>query len=77
MGKFWSVSGSRLASYSTTLLPTKELGFPLFKRGARGMTLTPVAEQFRQRTQALRVSLGDVINLNDTLLAALRLGDLT
>lgn len=101
----------------------KELGFPLFERGARGMTLTPVAEQFRQRTQTLRASLGDaikeaadlhlgamgtlrvgvsplyadrlfvpaflqlhqqrpaarlrlMINLNDTLLAALRLGDL-
>ncbi|MDM0118107.1 LysR family transcriptional regulator, partial [Variovorax sp. J22R133] len=39
----------------------KELGFPLFERGARGMTLTPVAEQFRQRTQTLRASLGDAI----------------
>ncbi|SEB09343.1 LysR family transcriptional regulator [Variovorax sp. YR216] len=101
----------------------KELGFPLFDRGARGMTLTPVAEQFRQRTQTLRTSLGDAIkeasdlhlgamgllrvgvsplyaerlfvpaclqlhqqrpaarlrvmvNLNDALLGALRLGDL-
>jgi DNA-binding transcriptional LysR family regulator len=101
----------------------KELGFPLFERGARGMTLTPVAEQFRQRTQTLRASLGEaikeaadlhlgamgvlrvgvsplyaqrlfvpaalqlhqqrpaarmrvMINLNDTLLAALRAGDL-
>jgi DNA-binding transcriptional LysR family regulator len=101
----------------------KELGFPLFERGARGMTLTPVAEQFRQRTQALRASLGEaikeaadlhlgamgvlrvgvsplyaqrlfvpaclqlhrhrpaarvrvMINLNDALVAALRLGDL-
>lgn len=101
----------------------KELGFPLFERGARGMTLTPVAEQFRQRTQTLRASLGEaikeaadlhlgamgvlrvgvsplyaqrlfvpaclqlhqqrpaarmrvMINLNDALLAALRLGDL-
>lgn len=101
----------------------KELGFPLFERSARGMALTPVAEQFRQRTQALRNSLGDAIkeaadlhlgamgvlrvgvsplyaerlfvpaalqlhrqrpaarmrvmvNLNDALLAALRLGDL-
>jgi DNA-binding transcriptional LysR family regulator len=101
----------------------KELGFPLFERGARGMTLTPVAEQFRQRTQTLRASLGDaikeaadlhlgamgllrvgvsplyaqrlfvpaclqlhrqrpaarmrvMINLNDALLTALRLGDL-
>lgn len=101
----------------------KELGFPLFERGARGMTLTPVAEQFRQRTQTLRNSLGEaikeaadlhlgamgvlrvgvsplyaerlfvpaalrlhqqrpaarmqvMINLNDALLAALRLGDL-
>ena len=39
----------------------KELGFPLFERGSRGMTLTPVAEQFRQRTQTLRTSLGDAI----------------
>ena len=101
----------------------KELGFPLFERSARGMQLTPVAEQFRQRTQALRASLGEaikeaadlhlgamgtlrvgvsplyaqqlfvpaclqlhrqrpaarmrvMINLNDALLAALRLGDL-
>ena len=101
----------------------RELGFPLFERSARGMALTPVAEQFRQRTQALRNSLGDAIkeaadlhlgamgvlrvgvsplyaerlfvpaalqlhrqrpaarmrvtmNLNDALLAALRLGDL-
>jgi DNA-binding transcriptional LysR family regulator len=101
----------------------KELGFPLFERGPRGMTLTPVAAQFRQRTKALRASLGDAIkeaadlhlgamgllrvgvsplyaqqlfvpaclrlhqqrpaarlrvdiNLNDALIAALRLGDL-
>lgn len=101
----------------------KELGFPLFERGSRGMTLTPVAEQFRQRTRSLRASLGDaikeaadlhlgamgllrvgvsplyaerlfvpaclqlhqqrpaarlrlMINLNDALLGALRLGDL-
>jgi DNA-binding transcriptional LysR family regulator len=101
----------------------KELGFPLFERSVRGMRLTPVAEQFRQRTQALRSSLGEaikeaadlhlgamgllrvgvsplyaqhlfvpaclqlhrqrpaarmrvMINLNDALLAALRLGDL-
>jgi len=39
----------------------RELGFPLFERNARGMRLTPVAEQFRQRTQALRSSLGDAI----------------
>lgn len=39
----------------------KELGFPLFERGPRGMTLTPVAEQFRQRTQTLRASLADAI----------------
>lgn len=39
----------------------KELGFPLFERSARGMALTPVAEQFRQRTQALRSSLQDAI----------------
>jgi DNA-binding transcriptional LysR family regulator len=101
----------------------KELGFPLFERSARGMALTAVAEQFRQRIQALRGSLQDaikeaadlhlgamgllrvgvsplyaqqlfvpaclqlhqqrpaarlrvMINLNDALLAALRLGDL-
>ena len=101
----------------------KELGFPLFERGSRGMTLTRVAEQFRQRTRTLRASLAEaikeaadhhlgamgtlrvgvsplyadrlfvpavlqlhrqrpaarvqvMINLNDTLLAALRLGDL-
>lgn len=39
----------------------KELGFPLFERGSRGMSLTPVAEQFRQRTRTLRASLGDAI----------------
>lgn len=39
----------------------KELGFPLFERSSRGMQLTPVAEQFRQRTQALRSSLGEAI----------------
>lgn len=39
----------------------KALGFALFERGARGMTLTPVAEQFRQRTQALRGSLDEAI----------------
>ena len=101
----------------------KDLGFPLFERGPRGMTLTPVAEQFHLRTRTLRSSLGDAIkeaadlhlgsmgllrvgvsplyaqrlfvpaclqlhqqrpaarlrvniNLNDALLAALRLGDL-
>ena len=100
----------------------KELGFPLFERSARGMQLTRVAEQFRQRTRSLRASLGEAIkeaadlhlgemgvlrvgvsplyaqrlfvpaciqlhrqrraarirvmlNLNDALLAALRLGD--
>lgn len=39
----------------------KELGFPLFERSKRGMQLTAVAEQFRQRTQALRASLGEAI----------------
>lgn len=39
----------------------KELGFPLFERNARGMTLTSVAERFRQRTQSLRSSLSDAI----------------
>lgn len=101
----------------------KELGFPLFERSSRGMTLTGVAQQFRQRMQVLRASLGEaikeaadqhlgamgllrvgvsplyaqrlfvpaclqlhaqrpaarmkvMINLNDGLIAALRLGDL-
>lgn len=101
----------------------KELGFPLFERSSRGMTLTTVAEQFRERMLVLRSSLGDaikeaadqhlgamgllragvsplyaqrlfvpaclqlhaqrpaarmkvMINLNDALIAALRLGDL-
>ncbi|OUL98308.1 hypothetical protein A8M77_32315 [Variovorax sp. JS1663] len=101
----------------------KELGFPLFERSSRGMQLTAVAVQFRERTQALRASLGDAIkeaadmhlgalgvlrvgvsplyaqrlfvpatvalhrqrpaarlrvmlNLNDALIAALRLGDI-
>ena len=39
----------------------KELGFPLFVRGSRGMTLTPVAEHFRQRTQTLRAGLGEAM----------------
>jgi DNA-binding transcriptional LysR family regulator len=39
----------------------KELGFPLFERGPRGMALTRVAEQFRQRTQVLRGSLDEAI----------------
>lgn len=39
----------------------KELGFPLFERSSRGMQLTAVATQFRERTQALRASLGDAI----------------
>lgn len=39
----------------------KELGFPLFLRSSRGMALTPVAEQFHQRAQSLRASLGEAI----------------
>lgn len=39
----------------------KEIGFPLFERSSRGMQLTAVATQFRERTQALRASLGDAI----------------
>lgn len=39
----------------------KEVGFPLFERSARGMALTAVAEQFHQRTKALRASLRDAI----------------
>jgi DNA-binding transcriptional LysR family regulator len=38
-----------------------QLGFPLFERSAKGMTLTRVAEQFRERTQRLRASLGEAI----------------
>jgi DNA-binding transcriptional LysR family regulator len=99
-----------------------ELGFPLFERGPRGMTLTSVSASFHQRVRTLRGSLGEAIkeaadlhlgaqgvlrvgvsplyvrrlfvpaclqlhrqrpaarvrvamNLNDALLAALRLGD--
>lgn len=37
----------------------KELGFPLFVRGRRGMTLTPVAERFHERTRDLRAALAD------------------
>ncbi len=37
------------------------LGFPLFERSSRGMQLTAVATQFRERTRALRASLGDAI----------------
>jgi len=39
----------------------RELGFPLFVREARGMTLTPVAEGFRARVRTLRASLGDAV----------------
>lgn len=39
----------------------KELGFPLFDRGARGMTLTAVAEGFLQRTRHLRAGLDGAI----------------
>lgn len=39
----------------------KTLGFELFERSVRGMTLTRVAEQFRQRTAALRGVLHDAI----------------
>jgi DNA-binding transcriptional LysR family regulator len=39
----------------------RELGFPLFERSSRGMALTPVAEQFHERTRALRTNLGDAI----------------
>lgn len=39
----------------------KALGFELFERSVRGMTLTRVAEQFRQRTSALRGVLHDAV----------------
>jgi len=39
----------------------KALGFDLFERSVRGMTLTKVAEQFRQRTGVLRGVLHDAI----------------
>jgi len=38
-----------------------ELGFELFERSVRGMTLTRVAEQFRQRTSALRGALQEAV----------------
>ena len=39
----------------------RELGFPLFERTSKGMVLTPVAEQFHERTRALRTGLGEAI----------------
>lgn len=39
----------------------RALGFELFERSVKGMTLTRVAEQFRQRTGALRGVLHDAI----------------
>lgn len=39
----------------------RELGFPLFERTAKGMTLTWVATQFHARAQAMRRNLGDAI----------------
>jgi DNA-binding transcriptional LysR family regulator len=39
----------------------KEMGFPLFVRSASGMTLTPAAQQFRQRTGTLRASLAEAV----------------
>lgn len=39
----------------------KELGFELFERSVKGMTPTRVAEQFRQRTSALRGALRDAV----------------
>ena len=50
----------------------KELGFPLFERSSRGMTLSAVAKQFRQRTQTLRGALRDAIKeAADTHLGAM------
>ena len=39
----------------------KALGFELFERSARGMTLTRVGEQFRQRTGVLQGVLRDAV----------------
>lgn len=39
----------------------KALGFELFERSVKGMTPTGVAEQFRQRTSALRGALRDAV----------------
>lgn len=39
----------------------KALGFELFERSVRGMTLTKVAEQFRQRTAGVRGVLHDAV----------------
>ncbi|MEY2770935.1 MAG: hypothetical protein RIQ38_1354, partial [Pseudomonadota bacterium] len=39
----------------------RALGFELFERSTKGMTLTRVAEPFRQRTSALRGALRDAI----------------
>lgn len=39
----------------------KALGFALFERNARGMTLTSVAEQFRLRTSSVRGALRDAV----------------
>ncbi|HET7793502.1 MAG TPA: LysR family transcriptional regulator [Rhizobacter sp.] len=39
----------------------RELGFPLFQRGSRGMALTAAARHFHERTHALRATLGDAI----------------
>lgn len=39
----------------------RELGFRLFERGSRGMTLTAIARPFHDRTRDLRASLGEAI----------------
>lgn len=39
----------------------KALGFELFERSVKGMALSPVAEQFRQRTSSLRGALRDAV----------------
>lgn len=39
----------------------RDLGFELFERGAKGMTLTAVAQHFHQRTRSLRGNLTDAI----------------
>lgn len=39
----------------------REIGFPLFERTARGMTLTAVSAPFHERVRTVRGSLGDAI----------------
>lgn len=56
----------------------KALGFELFERSAKGMALTPVAEQWRQRTSglssALREAVKEATDLHLGALGLLRVG---